>query len=103
MNLEDILTGSRCTVSERSASTLVRRGGVLYARIVTMDGISIMVGSGAIQLPPLRRADVADFRDQLSRRRGHLLTDAEVLALDDALRRWYCWPPTSSVTRPRRS
>ena len=89
IDLEDLLTGSRCTVSERSASTIVRRGGVLYARIVTMDGVSIMVGSGTIQLPPLRRADVADFRDQLSGRRRHLLTDGEVHAFDDALRRWY--------------
>lgn len=88
IDLEDVLTGARCTVVERAASATVQRGGVIYARVVTVDGVSIMVGCGATQLPPIRRSDIADLRDRLQVR-GRRLTDQDVFAFDDVLRRWY--------------
>lgn len=88
IDLEDILTGAPCTVVERAASATVRRGGVIYARVVTIDGVSIMIGCGAAQLPPIRRSDVADLRDRLAGR-DRRLTDQDVFAFDDVLRRWY--------------
>ena len=45
IDLEDLLTGETCRVLEQTASQTVRRGGVLFARTVTLDGTSIMVGS----------------------------------------------------------
>lgn len=88
IELEDILTGDPWRVLEQSASRAVRPGAVLYARVVTLDGTSIMVGSGSLQLPPGRRADVADLREDL-RTRGRTLTSDDVRAFEDMLRRWY--------------
>lgn len=104
MDLEDILTGGKWRVIERTASTTVRPGGVLYARIVTMDGESIMCGCGVALLPPTRRSDLADVRRQLAGRRAYL-SELQVFALDDELRRWYLLaadslfnPPLPTVT-----
>jgi hypothetical protein len=88
MDLEDILTGATCRVIERTASTTVRTGGVLYARTVTMDGESIMLGCGAALLKPSRRSDVSDLRRQLAGGRAHL-SERAVFEFDDILRRWY--------------
>ncbi len=88
MDLEDVMTGSTCRVLESTASRTIRRGEVIYARVVTLDGVSIMVGCGSTALPPMRRADLADLRRSLSGRRARL--DPEGLRLhEDLLRRWY--------------
>jgi hypothetical protein len=88
IDLEDILTGAARRVIEETASRSVRAGGVIYARVVTVDGVSIMVGCGAALLPPTRRSDVADLRERLGIR-GNRLTDEDTRALEDVLRRWY--------------
>jgi Uma2 family endonuclease len=88
IDLEDLLTGETCRVLERSASRTVRRGGVLYARTVTVDGVSIMVGCGSTVLPPSYRADIAAMRDSLAGR-SRRLTAEQAAAHDDTLRRWY--------------
>ena len=88
IDLEDILTGATCQVLERTASRTVRVGGVLFARPLTMDGVSILLGMGSTQLPPTRRTDLMPLRDKVAGRRKRL-TCAEVAALDDPLRHWY--------------
>ena len=40
MDLEDVMTGSTCRVLESTASRTMRRGEVIYARVVTLDGVS---------------------------------------------------------------
>jgi hypothetical protein len=88
IDLEDILTGARCRVLETSASRTLRRGEVIYARVVTLDSVSIMVGCGATALPPTRRADLADLRGTLARRGGRL-SAADLRTHENMLRRWY--------------
>jgi hypothetical protein len=88
IDLEDILTGAACLVVEKTASSAVRPGGVVYARTVTMDGESIMLGCGAALLKPTRRSDLADIRRRLAGRRGRL-TAQQLFDFDDVLRRWY--------------
>jgi hypothetical protein len=99
MDLEDILIGARCRVVERTASTTVRPGGVVYARTVTMDGESIMLGCGAALLKPTRRSDLADLRRQLARGRRYL-TGREVFDVDDVLRRWYLLAAEQELNPP---
>jgi hypothetical protein len=89
IDLEDIVTGETCQVIERSASRTVRRGGVLYARTLTLDGVSIMIGCGSTMMPPSYRTDVANVREKLAGSAAHRLSIDEVAAHDDALRRWY--------------
>lgn len=88
IDLEDVLTGATCQVVERTASQTVRVGGVLFARTLTMDGVSILFGMGSTQLPPARRSDLMPLRDRVAGR-GKRLTRDEVAALDDPLRHWY--------------
>lgn len=88
IDLLDMLTGETCRVTERSASQTVRAGGVLYARTLTVDGVSIMVGCGSTILPPTYRPDVARLRETFARDERHLSPD-DVAAHDDALRWWY--------------
>jgi hypothetical protein len=89
IDLEDLLTGDTCRVVERSASQTVRRGGVVFARTVTVDGVSIMVGSGAALLPPTYRINIQEMRAILAGDADRHLTTEAVLALDDELRRFY--------------
>lgn len=88
MDLEDILTGETCQVLERTASQSVRAGGVLFGRVLSMDGVSILFGMGSTQLPPTRRSDLIPLRDGLAGR-GKRLTRDGVAVLDDLLRHWY--------------
>lgn len=88
IDLEDLLTGETCRVLERTASQTVRRGGVLFARTLTLDGTSIMIGSGTTLLPPDHRPNFHALRERLATG-ADVLTMLQVLALDDMLRRLY--------------
>ena len=88
IDLEDLLTGDTCRVLERTASQTVRRGGVIFARTLTLDGTSIMIGSGTTLLPPDHRPNFRALRERLAAGAG-VLTTLQVLALDDELRRAY--------------
>ena len=88
IDLEDLLTGETCRVLERTASQTVRRGGVIFARTVTLDGTSIMIGSGTTLLPPDHRPTFHARRERLAAD-ATVLTTRQVLALDDELRRAY--------------
>jgi hypothetical protein len=88
VQLEDLFTGATYRVWERTASQALRRGGVVYARVVTLDGVSIMIGMSSVELPPIRRPDVGDLRRALTGS-DRLMTDEEVLFLEDPVRRWY--------------
>lgn len=63
LDLEDLLTGDRHRVLERSASTTVRQGALLFARVVAHGESAIMSGCAPIVLPPLWRIRVAELRD----------------------------------------
>lgn len=88
IDLEDVLTGATCQVRERTASQTVRVGGLLFARTITMDGVSILFGMGSTLLPPTRRTDLIPLRDRVAGRGKRLRRD-DVAALDDPLRHWY--------------
>jgi hypothetical protein len=88
IDLEDVLTGATCQVRERMASQTVRVGGLLFARTLTMDGVSILFGMGTTLLPPTRRTELMPLRDKVAGR-GKRLTRDQVAALDDPLRHWY--------------
>ena len=68
IDLEDVLTGATCQVLERTASQSVRVGGLLFARTLTMDGVSILLGMGSTLLPPTRRTDLMPLRDKVAGR-----------------------------------
>jgi hypothetical protein len=62
--LHDILTSAQYTVMERSASQSVLPGSILFARALTIDAVSIMVGTGRWVIPPAFHNRIIDFRER---------------------------------------
>ncbi len=52
LTLRDLLLQRVVTVQELQASTMLDKGAILYARIITMDDCSIMLGCGMAVIPP---------------------------------------------------
>ena len=52
LRLRDLLLKREVTVHELRGSTTVSRGAILYARIITVDGDSIMLGCASTIIPP---------------------------------------------------
>ncbi|RLJ21245.1 hypothetical protein DJ030_00630 [bacterium endosymbiont of Escarpia laminata] len=68
MALRELLLGREVTVHERQASTTLRKGSIIYTRIITMDDNSIMVGCAPTVIPPAYLNEIIDFRETLTER-----------------------------------
>ncbi|HHJ14202.1 MAG TPA: hypothetical protein ENJ79_07460 [Gammaproteobacteria bacterium] len=68
MRLRDLLLGREVTVHERQASSSVRNGSIVYSRIITLDGTSIMVGCAPIVIPARYLNAFIDIREDLASR-----------------------------------
>ena len=64
IDLRDILTGARQTVLERSASQSVEAGSIFFAKVLTVDAVSIMLGSGHWVIPPVFHHQIIDLRQR---------------------------------------
>ena len=71
MTIKDLLMGREITVHERQASATLRKGSIIYTRIMTMDNHSIMVGCAPIVIPPGHINGIIDFRESLRARSPH--------------------------------
>jgi hypothetical protein len=87
--LYDVLTGRDVVVRERSASQTVKAGALLFTRVVTVGGLSIMSGCAPLVIPPEWRLSVLDFRDWFARGTGRKLAPDAVRDLDIELRELY--------------
>ncbi len=67
--LRDALTGQVATVVERSASRMVPRGNILFAKVVSLDGLAVLDGCSPLSFPPLVKADVIDLRKRIAPQR----------------------------------
>jgi len=102
ITLRDVLRKREFQVSERTASTLLQRGNILYAQVVELDGIAFLMGTGSVVMP-------ASFLDTLLRLRSSLeksgfLTagrrpDEDLLEREGALRELYFSLAESSEKR----
>jgi SEC-C motif len=64
IDLRDILTGARHTVLEQSASQSVQPAGILFAKVLTFDTVSIMLGAGHWVIPPPFHNRIIDVRQR---------------------------------------
>jgi len=64
--IRDLLLGREVSVYERQASTTLRKGAIIYSRIVTMDGDSIMVGCAPTVIPPAYLTEFIDIREKMT-------------------------------------
>jgi hypothetical protein len=87
--LHDVLTGRDVVVREQSASQSVRAGALLFTRVLTVDGTSIMSGCAPLVIAPRWHHTILDFRERLAGRKGQALTPDAVRDLDFELRDLY--------------
>ena len=63
MEMKDLFLGRTVSVHERLASESVRVGYIVYARVTTMDEITLMVGCAPLAIPSQYHAYFIDLRE----------------------------------------
>jgi len=69
LTLRDLILGREVTVHERQASSVLPKAAIIFTRIITMDGSSIMVGCAPTVIPPTYHNSFIDFRENLAKHR----------------------------------
>jgi hypothetical protein len=87
LDLKDVLTGARFHVLERSASTSLLPADLIFMRVVTIDGISLMFGVAPFVVPPRWHTRIIDWREKLVRKR--LMTRQDLAEFDTEIRELY--------------
>ncbi|MHB1391091.1 MAG: YecA family protein [Thermoleophilia bacterium] len=64
--LRDLLLKRELCVLERTSSNTLAKGRILYTRVVTLDGVSIMVGCAPVAIPAEFVNSLLDFREKVS-------------------------------------
>lgn len=67
LTLRDLFLQEEVTVHERQASTTLRKGMILYTRILTLDDSSIMVGCAPTAIPPNYINEFIDIREDMTK------------------------------------
>jgi hypothetical protein len=75
--MRDSLTGLESTVVERTASKTVQVGDILFAKLVSLDGLAILDGCSPLAFPPLEKATIIQLRKLI--RKAYPEVTAEVL------------------------
>ncbi len=87
LDLKDVLTGSRFHVLEQGASQTLRPADLIFTRIVTLDGVSLMFGAAPFVVPPRWHTHIIDWRERLMRKR--LMTRRDLAGFDIEIRDLY--------------
>jgi len=75
--VKDMLLGTTHTIKERQATHMLRRGDVVFSRILTIDNQSIFVGMAPITIPPRFQGHPFYFKKELmEQNNNHPLTTA---------------------------
>jgi hypothetical protein len=64
-----VLTGARFHVLEQSGTAMLRPADLVFTRVVTIDGASIMAGQAPYLAPPHWHIPIIDWRERVFRRR----------------------------------
>lgn len=72
---------------EQGASQRLRPADLLFTRVLTLDGASIMIGASPFIVPPRWHTRIIDWRERLFRRR--LLTRQDLDDVDIEIREMY--------------
>ncbi len=88
MALQNVLTGTRIEIQERSGSEYVHPGDMLFGRAVTVDGVGMLIGLSPTLIPPGRKTDIIELRKQLHRR-NKVITDDTLNEYDTEIRQAY--------------
>ena len=66
MSIRDLLLGREFEVHERRASKTLKKGSIIFAAVVTLDGDSIMLGCAPLVIPPSCAGIFLDLREGLA-------------------------------------
>lgn len=67
LGLSDVFLNRRYTVKEAQASRSLRRGDIIFARVVPLDGQAIVVGMAPTAIPPRLHTRLLDIRDAIKK------------------------------------
>lgn len=87
VDVTDVLTGRPFHTPELTASRVLREGDLVFTRVVTMEGLSLLFGMAPYVAPPSWHVEVLDWRAQTFRKRT--VTPDLVAEFDDEIRDLY--------------
>lgn len=70
VDVKDVLTGRAFHTPELTASRSLRVGDLVFSRVVTMEGLSLLFGMAPYVAPPSWHVEVLDWRDHQFRKRA---------------------------------
>ncbi len=88
MTLKDLFLGKTITVLEKQASATLSKGHIIFARIITLDQVSVMLGCGTRPFPVDYLSVFLDMKEDLLSR-GVVLDEDFLLDFDLELREVY--------------
>jgi len=88
LRLRDILLQTEHEVFEQSASETLRVGDVVYGRVVPYEKVTLIIGMGAVPLPPIEKRGPIRLRERLRKELGEP-TPAMILAGAEQIRELY--------------
>lgn len=65
--LRDILLQREVTVNERQSSSTLQKGNILFSRVITMDGDSVMLGCAPVMIPGRFVDQIIGFREDVAK------------------------------------
>lgn len=80
--VHDLLLGTTHTIKEREGTRYLKRGDVVYSRLLTLDNQSIFVGMAPVVLPAHYHHSILDFKGWLMEKNGGQPLAADVLRND---------------------
>jgi hypothetical protein len=87
IDLKDVLTGRRFHVLEQSASQTLRPADLIFARVLTIDEVSLTLGVAPFVVPPRWHTHIIDWRDRMFGKR--LMTRQDLADCDLEIRDLY--------------
>jgi hypothetical protein len=67
LGLRDIFLDRKFTVKEAQASATLKRGDIIFARVVQLDGQAIVVGMAPMAIPPAEHIHLLEIRDEIKK------------------------------------
>ncbi len=85
LTIKDLLLNRTHIVLEKQASRQEIKGAVLFTRVISMEGISVMIGCFTLLIPTIYHSSLISLRQNLKKENGEL-TAMSLLDLDFELR-----------------
>ncbi len=88
LKLRDLFTHAEHTVRERQASAVLKKGDIVYTRVISLEQTAVMFGMAPFPFPPDFHFDILDARETLFGPRRKI-SNADLQEYGPALRQLY--------------